>query len=77
MGDHPGFDNERFFRDLAYEMTGHVKEPASLIIDFRKELTIHPPLPDIALKYIPDRQTHRDISTFSAALSHISITRCC
>lgn len=48
-------DNELFFRNLTYEMTGQVKELASLIIDFKRDLSskIHPELTDIALKYIP------------------------
>jgi chemotaxis protein CheZ len=50
------FDEVRFFKDLAYEMKGQVKELASLIIDCRKELKskIHPELTDIAVKYIPE-----------------------
>ena len=50
------FDDELFFRNLAYEMTGQVKELASLMIDFRRELKskIHPELTDIAVKYIPE-----------------------
>jgi chemotaxis protein CheZ len=52
----PDFDDEIFFKNLAYEMTGRVKDLASLIIDFRKELKskIHPELTDIAEKYIPE-----------------------
>jgi response regulator of citrate/malate metabolism len=33
-----GFDDDLFFRNLAYEMTGQVKELASLIVDFRRDL---------------------------------------
>jgi chemotaxis regulatin CheY-phosphate phosphatase CheZ len=51
-----GFDDELFFRNLAYEMTGQVKELASLIIDFRAELKskIHTELSDIEAEYIPE-----------------------
>ncbi|MFW6147555.1 MAG: protein phosphatase CheZ [Thermodesulfobacteriota bacterium] len=54
--ENPHFDEELFFKNLAYEMTGQVKELASLIIDFKKELKskIHPELTDIAEKYIPE-----------------------
>jgi chemotaxis protein CheZ len=56
MDNDPDFDDEVFFRDIAYEMTGQVKELASLIIDFKKEMKskIHPALTDIAVKYIPE-----------------------
>ena len=49
------FDDEPLFRDLAYEMTGRVKDLALLIIDFRRNLKskIHPEITDIATKYIP------------------------
>ena len=49
------FDDEVLFRDLAYEMTGNVKDLALLIIDFRRDLKskIHPQINDIATKYIP------------------------
>ncbi|MBW1857061.1 MAG: protein phosphatase CheZ [Deltaproteobacteria bacterium] len=48
-------DDEPLFRDLAYEMTGRVKDLALLIIDFRRDLKskIHPEITDIATKYIP------------------------
>jgi chemotaxis protein CheZ len=48
-------DDELPFRDLAYEMTGRVKDLALLIIDFRRDLKskIHPEITDIATKYIP------------------------
>jgi len=69
MGDNPGFDNELFFRDLAYEMTGQVKELASLIIDFRKELTIHPALPDIVVKYIPEAADQLETIIDSTAMA--------
>ena len=48
-------DSEVFFRDLAYEMTGQVRELASLIVDFKKDLRskIHPELTDITVHYIP------------------------
>ena len=55
MTDNMTHDEEVFFRDLAHEMTGAVKELALLIIGFRKDLRskIHPDLTDIATRYIP------------------------
>jgi chemotaxis protein CheZ len=49
------FEDDQFFRNIAYEMTGQVKELALLIIDFRRDLKskIDPDLTDIATKYIP------------------------
>jgi chemotaxis regulatin CheY-phosphate phosphatase CheZ len=54
VGD-TGFDDDLFFRNLAYEMTGQVKELALLIIDFRKNLKSKIPadIADMATKYIP------------------------
>ncbi|MBW1797084.1 MAG: hypothetical protein JRJ21_01490, partial [Deltaproteobacteria bacterium] len=48
-------DDDGFFRKLASEMTGGVKELALVLIDFRRELKskIHPNITDIATKYIP------------------------
>lgn len=48
-------DDDGFFRSLASEMTGSVKELAMVLIDFRRELKskIHPNITDIATKYIP------------------------
>ena len=50
-----GHDDENFFRNFAYEMTGELKELALLIIDFRKDLKakINPEITDLAIKYIP------------------------
>ena len=52
-----GLNNEEddFFRDLAHEMSGEVKELALMIIKFRKGLKekIHPEVTEIATKYIP------------------------
>jgi len=50
------FDDELFFRDLVYDMTGQVKDLALLVIDFRRDLRskIYPDLTDIATKYIPE-----------------------
>jgi len=49
-------DNENFFKKLAYEMTGSVKELALLIINFRRSLKekIQPDIMDLAEKHIPD-----------------------
>ncbi|MBW2031849.1 MAG: protein phosphatase CheZ, partial [Deltaproteobacteria bacterium] len=50
-------DNEgdRFFRSLAYELTGELKELAQLIIDFRREINskIHPNITDLTSKFLP------------------------
>ena len=48
-------DDDNFFRNLTYEMTGSVKELALLIIDFKENLKskIQPEITDIATKYIP------------------------
>ena len=48
-------DDERFFRDLAIDMTGELKDLALLIIDFRRDLKskICPEITDLATKYIP------------------------
>ncbi|MBW1705622.1 MAG: protein phosphatase CheZ [Deltaproteobacteria bacterium] len=48
-------NDDGFFKNLASEMTGSVKELAMVLIDFRRELKskIHPNLTDIATKYIP------------------------
>jgi len=49
-------EDERFFKKLAYEMTGSVKELALLIIDFRRSLKskIQPEIMDLAEKHIPN-----------------------
>lgn len=48
-------NDEKFFKSLAYEMKGELKDFASLIIDFKKDLKskIRPEITDIATKYIP------------------------
>jgi len=48
-------DDDPFFKNLVYEMTGDVKDLALMIIDFKKDLKskIHPELTDIATKHIP------------------------
>ena len=53
--DDMSFDDEVLFKDIAYEMTGRVKDLALLIIDFRRDLKskVHPQITDIATKYIP------------------------
>lgn len=55
MASDTDFDDDLFFRNLAYEMTGQVKELALLIIDFRKNLKPKIPIDitDITTKYIP------------------------
>ena len=48
------YEDERFFKEIAYEMTGSVKELALLVIDFRRDIKtkVHPELNDLATKYI-------------------------
>lgn len=55
MTNNTSYDDEFFFKNVAYEMTGQVKDLALLIIDFKRDLKskIHPELTDIAIKYIP------------------------
>lgn len=50
------YEDEQFFREIAYEMTGAVKELALLVIDFRRDIKtkVHPELNDLATKYIPE-----------------------
>jgi len=50
------YEDELFFKEIAYEMTGAVKELALLVIDFRREIKtkVHPELNDLATKYIPE-----------------------
>ena len=50
-----GYDDENFFRNLAYEMTGGLKELALLIIDYRRDLKakINPEITDLTTKHIP------------------------
>jgi chemotaxis protein CheZ len=48
-------DDDQFFKDLAFEMGGSVKELALLIIEFRKDLKsrVDPEITDLTMKYIP------------------------
>jgi len=48
-------DDESFFRELAYEMTGDLKELALMLIEFRQDLKskLCPEITDLAVKYIP------------------------
>ncbi len=48
-------DDENFFKGLAYEMSGSVKDLALMIIEFRRDLIsrIHPGITDLTEKYIP------------------------
>jgi chemotaxis protein CheZ len=50
------YEDELFFKEIAYEMTGAVKELALLVIDFRRDIKtkVHPELNDLATKYIPE-----------------------
>lgn len=55
LGDSINQEDESFFRDLAYDMTGSVKELALLIIDFRRSMKskIEPDIMELAEKHIP------------------------
>ena len=55
IANNMSFEDDKFFRNIAYEMTGQVKDLALLIIDFRRDLKskIDLDLTDIATKYIP------------------------
>lgn len=48
-------DDEVFFRDITYDLTGEVRELAMLILDFRRDLKakLHPDIKELATKYIP------------------------
>ena len=48
-------DDEKFFRNLAYEMSGDLKELALLVVEFRKDLKskLCPEITDLAIKHIP------------------------
>jgi chemotaxis protein CheZ len=50
------YEDEQFFKEIAYEMTGAVKELALLVIEFRRDIKnkVHPELNDLATKYIPE-----------------------
>jgi len=50
------YEDEQFFKEIAYEMTGSVKELALLVIEFRRDIKnkVHPELNDLATKYIPE-----------------------
>jgi len=52
----PDETDERFFKDLAFEMSASAKELALLIIDYRKDmkLKIHPGITDLTTVYIPE-----------------------
>lgn len=49
------YEDDLFFKNFTYEMTGQVKELALLLIDFKKDLKsrLDTDLTDIATKYIP------------------------
>lgn len=48
-------NDESFFRNLAYDMSGELKELALLIVEFRKDLKskLCPEITDLAIKHIP------------------------
>ncbi|MCW9095580.1 MAG: protein phosphatase CheZ [Ignavibacteriaceae bacterium] len=68
-------DDEKFFKSLAYEMKGELKDFALLIVDFKKDLRakIRPEITDIATKYIPQTtdQLEGIIETTEAAANKI------
>ena len=68
-------NNEIFFKSLAYEMKGELKDFALLIVDFKKDLRakIRPEITDIATKYIPQTadQLEGIIETTEAAANKI------
>lgn len=48
-------NDDEFFRNIAYDMTGELKELALLVIEFKNDMRskIKPEIMDIATKYIP------------------------
>jgi chemotaxis protein CheZ len=48
-------ENDPFFRNLAHEMTGEMKELALMIMDVKKDLAVKigPEVTELAVKYIP------------------------
>jgi len=67
MTNNMSHDDELFFKNLAHEMTGQVKDLALLIIDCKTDLKsrIHPDLTDIATRYLP--QTTDQLETIIEA----------
>ncbi|MBU0986945.1 MAG: protein phosphatase CheZ [Proteobacteria bacterium] len=55
LSNNLNYEDESFFRNIAYEMTGGIKDLALLVIDFRKDLRsrICPKITDLAIKHIP------------------------
>ena len=49
-------EDEQFFKEIAYGMSGSMKELALMIIDFRRDIKakVHPGITDLATKYIPE-----------------------
>lgn len=70
-----GQDDNGFFKEISYEMTGQVKGLASLILDFKKDLKskIDPDLTDLTTKYIPQaaNQLEGIIETTETAANRI------
>jgi chemotaxis protein CheZ len=68
-------DDEPFFRELAYEMTGDLKDLALLLIEFRQDLKskLCPEITDLAVKYIPQAadQLEGVIETLEAAANKL------
>jgi chemotaxis protein CheZ len=68
-------DDENFFKNLAYEIKGDLRDFALLIVDFKKELRskIRPEITDIATKYIPQTadQLESIIETTESAANKI------
>ena len=72
-------DEESFFKDLTYDLTGDLKDLALLIIDFKKDIQskISPDITDLATKYIPQAtdQLEGVIETTETATHKIIPTR--
>ena len=68
-------NNEEFFKSLAYEMKGELKDFALLIVNFKKDLRskIRPEITNIATKYIPQTtdQLNSIIETTETAANKI------
>jgi chemotaxis protein CheZ len=68
-------DDDGFFKKLASEMSGGVKDLALVLIDFRREFKarIHPNITDIATRYIPEAadQLEGVIETTEAAANKV------
>lgn len=55
LSNNLGAEDETFFRNLAYEMSGDIRELALMLVDFRKDLKskISPEITELTTKHIP------------------------